>query len=118
MPVLDQRNYSLITFSALKNNLLALKIVVEHALSFGETSLDSAEMRDWVNQKTDRGYTALHFAAFHGNIEMIRYLVETLKADIHAQNMLDQNVLHFAAQGDTAAAFVYFSKHKNMEAAI
>ena len=49
MPVLDQRNYSLITFSALKNNLLALKIVVEHALSFGETSLDSAEMRDWVN---------------------------------------------------------------------
>ncbi len=92
--------------------------MVEHALSFGETSLDSAGLRDWVNQKTDRGYTALHFAAFHGNIEMIRYLVETLKADIHLKNILDQNVVHFAAQGDSAASFVYFSKHKNMEAAI
>jgi ankyrin repeat protein len=84
MPIKDTRNYSLLTYCALKNSILALKIVVEHALSFGECNLNENRIIDWVNQKTDRGYTALHFAAFHGNVEMIKYLVETLKADIYA----------------------------------
>ena len=51
----------------------------------------------WVNWQTDEEFTALHFAVYHGNWEIIRTLVEDLGADIEAVNMYGANVLHIAA---------------------
>ena len=62
----------------MKNNFLAMKIVYEHAMAFNESWDDPAIIRDWANRKTDRGYTALHFAAYHGDLRMVRFLVNKL----------------------------------------
>ena len=35
----------------------------------------------WVNQKNDEGFTPIHFAAFKGNIAMIK-LLQDLQADL------------------------------------
>jgi hypothetical protein len=34
-------------------------------------------LKDWINMasKGEEGFTALHFASFHGNMRLIRYLV-------------------------------------------
>ena len=99
----------------MKNNFLAMKIVYEHAMAFNESMDDPAIIRNWVNRKTDRGYTALHFAAYHGDIRMVRFLVKELQADITLMNLQMQNVVHFAAQGDSAKTLVYFVKQRHMD---
>eukprot|EP00349_Pseudokeronopsis_sp_Brazil_P002566 CAMPEP_0202959490 /NCGR_PEP_ID=MMETSP1396-20130829/3674_1 /ASSEMBLY_ACC=CAM_ASM_000872 /TAXON_ID= /ORGANISM="Pseudokeronopsis sp., Strain Brazil" /LENGTH=48 /DNA_ID= /DNA_START= /DNA_END= /DNA_ORIENTATION= len=44
-------------------------------------------LKEWINQhsKGDEGFTALHFASFHGNMKNIRLLLK-YGANIHAKN--------------------------------
>ena len=69
---------------------------------------------DWVNSQTDKGFSAIHFASYHGNIEMTKFLIEVLGADMYARNHLEQNVVHMAVQGDMPITLVYFTKIQNM----
>ena len=47
-----------------------------------DVTMRPVAVRKWINKQTisDEGFTALHFATFHGNMEMIRFLV-SLGAD-------------------------------------
>jgi ankyrin repeat protein len=54
------------------------------------------------------GFTALHFAAYHGRYGIIRRLVEEAKADITVANKDGCNVLHLGAQGNKAMSIYYF----------
>lgn len=58
---------------------------------------DKEMVKHWANQKTDEKFTALHFATFHANFEMIQILIEQMEADLKAVNMYGANVLHIAA---------------------
>lgn len=53
---------------------------------------------NWINQssKGEEGFTALHFAAFHGNMKLIRFLVD-LGGNVYAKNKQEINMLHVAA---------------------
>ena len=55
-------------------------------------------LKKWINRHTlgEEGFTALHFASFHGNLKMIRYLMSQ-GADIFARNRHNINMLHVAA---------------------
>jgi len=61
----------------------------------------------YVNCKSTQGYTALHYASYRGNIEIIKVLIEN-GAEIETPNVQGINVLHMAAQGNQPASFVYF----------
>lgn len=63
----------------------------------------------YVNAKNREGNTALHFAAFNGNIKIIKYLIE-LGADLDISNNRGLNVLHFASQGNQPASLIYFKE--------
>lgn len=93
-----------------------MQIIYDHALKYSLSSTLSNSVgflaEHWVNLATTKGYTALHFAAYHGNVQMIKFLVEELNADINAKTSLGQNVLHFGAQGDKPATIVYFTQLK------
>ena len=60
-----------------------------------------SELKAWLNapSRGDDGFTALHFAGFHGNMGLIRLLVKN-GADINAVNRQGINMLHVSAQGD------------------
>ena len=58
------------------------------------------ELQNWVNMPTDERFSALHFSTYHGNIELIRIMVEKMGADYTTKNVYGANVLHVAAQGD------------------
>jgi palmitoyltransferase len=70
---------------------------------------DQNEIKEWVNQKTQQGHTAIHYAAYRGNIEIIKKLIKN-GADLEIANSRGLNVLHMAAQGNQPNSLVYFFK--------
>ena len=48
-----------------------------------------------VNTQDEKGFTALHLAALHGQVEGMKMLVE-LGADVHAQDQEGCTLLHVA----------------------
>ena len=72
-------------------------------------------MKEWVCAPTDEKFTALHFATYHGNFELIQMLVDRMEADIKLRNVYGANVLHVAAQGDQPAPLYYFAMIKEMD---
>lgn len=115
MTISDVRDYTLLTYCAMKDDLLGLKLIYEHAKSYREDEGNQANIIEWVNRETDRGYVALHYAAYNNNLEMVKYLVDTLGANIHFKNQWDQNVLHMAAMGDSVTTFVHFANLCSMD---
>ena len=49
------------------------------------------------NSVTDEEFTALHFATYHGNGPLIKFLIENCEADMHKKNKYGSTVLHIAA---------------------
>ena len=49
-----------------------------------------------LNYSNDNGYTALHFASFHGNLSLLRFL-ERHGGDIFCENHHKLNLIHVAA---------------------
>jgi len=66
-------------------------------------------LKRWINghSRGDDGFTALHFAAFHGNMSLIKLLVKH-GADVNAYNRQGINMLHVSAQGDQPVSLAYF----------
>ena len=54
------------------------------------------DIKLWLDQHTDEGFTALHFASFRGNTEIIEVLLLS-GADINTMNYQGLSVLHDAA---------------------
>ena len=77
---------------------------------FGRTHEErKRNLQNWLNEAStgDDGFTALHFASFHGNMQIVKLLVE-YGADIHARTKAGINMLHVSAQGDQPVSLVYF----------
>ena len=72
-------------------------------------------MTEWVNFPTDEQFTAIQFATFHGNFELIIKMSEEMNADHTVKNTYGASVLHIAAQGDQPACLFYFIKVKHMD---
>ena len=59
------------------------------------------QLKEWINltSRGEEGFTALHYASFHGNIKILKLLTK-YGANINVKNKQDINLLHVAAQGD------------------
>lgn len=68
-------------------------------------------LKEYINRRSigEEGFTALHFASFHGNLKIIKFLISQ-GADIHMTNRHKINMLHVAAQGDNPLSFYFFLK--------
>ena len=90
---------------ALEFNLNYRALYDEHEqLSSNRTSKEfvtfeekKKKLTEWVNQQTDEGFTALHFATYHGSFPLIKYLMDNANADMHVTNKFGSSVLHIAA---------------------
>lgn len=68
-------------------------------------------LKSWINQacKGEEGFTAMHFASFHGNMPVIELLMKN-GANQYAHNKQEINMLHVASQGDQPISLYYFIK--------
>ena len=86
------------SLAAYKNSEPCFSVLYQYAKSF--ITLDKHPLKIWADSQNAEGFVALHFAAFHGNVEIIKMLVEDAKADLNLVNSTGCSVLHLAAQGN------------------
>ena len=74
----------------------------------------SSDFSNYINQKNTRGYNALLYAAFRGNLEIINKLME-VGADHTMTNSSGLNALHLAAQGNYPDMIVILVEKYNLD---
>ena len=68
--------------------------------------------KDFINAKTETEHlTALHYAAFRGNIKIIDLLIQN-SADVQALSYNGLNMLHKGAQGNSPNSIYFNKKYK------
>lgn len=76
----------------------------------------SMSLHEWINYKNAKqsGMTAIHYAAFNGDMRLMRELLN-YGADIKIKNYTGMSALQFAAQGNQAAALTYLLDCQNFD---
>ena len=114
----DARKFTVLSFACYKNSEECFMILYNHALDKNLNGLGFDDKRlalsQWANSHTDEEFTALHFATYHGNYNLILFLIENADADIYKRNKFGSTVLHIAAQGDQALP-IYLFHQKGMD---
>ena len=116
----DARLFTVLAYACYKNFEEIFMLLFNHALDKNLNGLRNFEeksevLADWANTPTDEEFTALHFATYHGNYTLIKFLIDNAKADINKRNKFGSTVLHIAAQGDQALPLYYFHKVCGMD---
>ena len=100
----DTFNNSTILTTLVYYNLTSVIITILSSLSHTYKSRDN--FVPYLNQKNIKGYNALLYAAFRGNLEIFKKLLN-LGADLDVRNSSGLNVLHLAVQGNHPNLIVY-----------
>ena len=116
----DARLFTVLAYACYKNFEEIFMLLFNHALDRNLKGVRHFEeksqvLADWANTPTDEEFTALHFATYHGNYALIKFLIDNAKADINKRNKFGSTVLHIAAQGDQALPLYYFHKVCGMD---
>ena len=88
------------------------KILFSIKQKVGE-AISIIEFKNFLNKKCSNGYTALHYAAFRGNIDIIKIIIEN-GGNYLEKNTRGLNLLHVAAQGDQPDILIYFKDKYKM----
>lgn len=73
---------------------------------------NKADFEKWIDQKSDNGFNALHYASYRGNIKIIRLLVHH-GCNVTLKNDNGLNVMHLASQGNQVSTLIYFNENHN-----
>ena len=98
----EEDNSTILHSSIVKNNFSITKLLINHIKKCNENNLKA-----FINERNNKGVTALHFASYKGNVPIIKLLIfhgadETMKTDN------DLNIFHYCAQGKKPNALIYF----------
>ena len=104
--IMDKSGLTLLHHAVLSGIEQKTQLLIDFGRNFQQLPED--ELLNWINKKTtDEGWTALHYGSFSGNIDSIYTLIEN-KADINVKNANGLNMMHVAAQGDSAPPLYHF----------
>ena len=71
-------------------------------------------LSNFINEKTNEGITALHYAAYKGNITIAKLLIEN-GAVVEMVTNRGKNVMHLAAEGNQPSIMYYFIAYQAQE---
>ena len=94
---------TILHLAVLNNNSKIIKEIIRYC----KKNLSKEDLKDFINKQNNKGITALHYASFKGNIDVIQRLI-FYGADISALTAKKLNVLHFACQGNKPNSLVFF----------
>ena len=113
-----EHGYTPLMFAAYKNSEEACKILIDFFLSedyVHHTSRPNSTARklalaEWLDTRSagEEGFTALHFASFHGSMPIARLMCDH-GASLNVINAQGINLLHVAAQGDQPVSIAFFT---------
>ena len=81
--------------------------IINEIITYCQKHLPVNDFKEFINQKNQKGITALHYASFKGNVKIIHKLIE-IGADISLCTGKFLNVIHFACQGNKPNSLTYF----------
>jgi len=108
---IDMTSKILLHYACEFNSIEICKLIMQ-CLFFENPDRTNIDPISWVNTANNDGLSAIHFAAYRGNNDLIQYLI-TVGADVHAIDKDGHNCIHIAAQADKVNT-IYFllKKHK------
>ena len=83
-------------------------------INAANNNLSKNEFYSFINSKTNKGQTPIHYASFVGNIKIIKLLIQN-GADISSKTNNGFNVLHLATMGNKITSFYYFIERYKMD---
>ena len=90
-------------------NLQTLTMVIIETIS---NNINQKEVKSFINAKNDKGFTALHYASFLGDIFSIKLLLKN-GADVFAKTNAGFSVIHFSSQSNKLTPIFYLvTKYK------
>ena len=91
----NKQNVSSLSCAAMEGHLDILKILHQAAVKV----MDSQAFTDFVNTgDSEDGWTMLHFACMGGHKDVVKYLVEEIKVDLHVQDFENKTGLDHAKE--------------------
>jgi palmitoyltransferase ZDHHC13/17 len=118
---IDEMNKSALHWACEKNSLDIVKIIIETLFdgnemidTQGRNSIKRISKMNFINLQNNDGLTAIHYAAFRGNIRVLEYLIKNGGNPFIKDND-GHNVIHIAAQGDKVNVIHYFIKNFNFD---
>lgn len=100
----DDENLTILHKSCFLNNTsISFSIITETKNRIGY----SPSFTTFINAKTEEGLTALHYAAYKGNLELSKFLLQN-GADVTAVTKLGKNVIHWTAEGNQPSLMIYY----------
>ena len=110
--VLD--NYKLIKL-IIDSTKKRLDLISEKPISPELKEANEKILHDFINSRTETEHiTPLHYAAFRGNIKVIKLLIQN-NANIQALTYNGLNMLHKGAQGNSPNSIIYFNTKYKMD---
>ena len=110
----DENGYTILHKSAFNCDIEMTNLIIKEAkrhLGMGKGDV----LAKFINDKTNEGLTALHYAANKGNIPLLKLLIEN-GANVDAVTNLGQNLMHMAAEGNQPSMLIYLITEQHLSA--
>ena len=102
----DEKGFTLLHHAVLKCTPGKVQTLIDFIKELQNASQE--HIKKWCNSLTKQDkFTPLHLASFKGNMDAVQSLMAN-GSDPMATNFFGLNMLHVAAQGDSAATLYYF----------
>ena len=110
----DENGYTILHKSAFNCDIEMTNLIIKEAkrrLGMGKGDV----LAKFINDKTNEGLTALHYAANKGNIPLLKLLIEN-GANVDAVTNLGKNLMHMAAEGNQPSMLIYLITEQHLSA--
>ena len=102
----ESQNSSVLHLAVYKKN----KNITIQIIDYCKKKLAPEKLKIFINQENDQGVTAIHYASFRGEVQIIKLLIEN-GAEINKKTKRGLNVIHYAAQGNKSSSLMYFYRN-------
>lgn len=101
----DEKKFTLLHYAAFHNQLNSAMVVIRHYQSYLKAE-KGARVKEYINLQTDDGFTAIHFASYRGNTELVQFL-ESFGGNLYQTNAHGMNIMHIGAQGNQPVSIIF-----------
>ncbi len=102
--VKDNNGYTILHKSVFNNDYEITSVIIQEVKK--RLGMNKDSLPKFINEKTNDGLTALHYAAYKGNIKLFELLKQN-GASVDDVTNLGKNIMHMAAEGNQPSMMIY-----------
>ena len=111
----DENGYTILHKSVFNCDMEMTDLIIKEAKRRLGMGKGGDILAKFINDKTNEGLTALHYAANKGNIPLLKLLIDN-GANVDAVTNLGKNLMHMAAEGNQPSMLIYLITEQHQSA--